>query len=134
MTAVTIMPGNFSLPEKGDMIEYMKSRIDRERLTVQIMIAMYCRDHHADAGDPHAVPCNECLEQYTYAMKRIDACHWLSEGARKPVCRKCPTHCYRPGNRDRMKVIMRYAGPRMMLRHPVLAIHHFIDGWRFTRK
>jgi hypothetical protein len=32
--------------------------------------------------------------------------------------------------RARVKAVMRYAGPRMLLRHPVLGIAHVIDGRR----
>ena len=41
--------------------------------------------------------------------------------------------CYKPAQREQVKVIMRYAGPRMLLRHPVLAIMHKIDGLRMAR-
>ena len=30
--------------------------------------------------------------------------------------------------RDAIRVVMRYAGPRMLVRHPVLALGHAIDG------
>ena len=29
-----------------------------------------------------------------------------------------------------MKQVMRYAGPRMLWRHPILAIRHLLDGQR----
>jgi hypothetical protein len=32
--------------------------------------------------------------------------------------------------RERIREVMRYAGPRMPLRHPILSIFHFIDGKR----
>ena len=32
--------------------------------------------------------------------------------------------------RERVKEVMRYAGPRMIVRHPVLAVFHLIDGRR----
>ena len=45
-------------------------------------------------------------------------------GPDKPVCSKCPVHCYRPELRERIRGVMRYAGPRMLYRHPVLALRH----------
>ena len=30
--------------------------------------------------------------------------------------------------REAIRVVMRYAGPRMLVRHPVLALGHTIDG------
>jgi hypothetical protein len=32
--------------------------------------------------------------------------------------------------REKIKGVMRYAGPRMMYRHPVLAVLHVFDGLR----
>ena len=32
--------------------------------------------------------------------------------------------------RERVRVTMRYAGPRMMLHHPILAVAHLLDGRR----
>ena len=32
--------------------------------------------------------------------------------------------------REKVKIIMRYSGPRMLLHNPGLAIHHAIDGFK----
>jgi hypothetical protein len=32
--------------------------------------------------------------------------------------------------RDKIRLVMQYAGPRMIHRHPLLAFYHFIDGMR----
>jgi hypothetical protein len=32
--------------------------------------------------------------------------------------------------RERVRAVMRYAGPRMLLRHPILAVLHLLDGMR----
>jgi hypothetical protein len=103
------------------------------------MIAMYCRDHHgaatadrgeggaADAGRTSATDglCPDCAELLAYARLRLDKCRY---GADKPTCAKCPTHCYKPAMRERVREVMRYSGPRMLKRHPVLAVAHLVDG------
>jgi hypothetical protein len=33
-----------------------------------------------------------------------------------------------------VKKVMRYAGPRMLLHHPVLAMHHVFDGRKKPQK
>lgn len=86
------------------------------------MVALYCAHHHGSAG-----LCAECSELASYADRRLDLCFY---GAEKPSCTTCPIHCYRPEPRERMREIMRFAGPRMLLRHPVLAIMHFLDDRR----
>jgi hypothetical protein len=32
--------------------------------------------------------------------------------------------------RERIRNVMRYSGPRMVYRHPVLALFHMVDGRR----
>ena len=97
-----------------------RQRLARERKTFDAMIALFCRAQHAC---PDAL-CADCAGLLAYAHLRLDKCPY---GELKPTCVKCPIHCYKPALRERMKVVMRYAGPRMLLHHPVLAIRHMID-------
>ena len=94
-------------------------RLNRERRTVQVMLEMYCRCHHGPGP-----LCRECSELADYAARRLDRCPY---GEAKPACSRCPIHCYRPDPRERMREVMRFAGPRMLWRHPYLAIRHLID-------
>jgi hypothetical protein len=98
-------------------------RLRREMTTVRAMIALYCRAHH---GTGRAL-CRNCDELWGYAQRRVDRCPY---GPAKPTCVDCPIHCYVPAMRERIRVIMRWAGPRMVWRHPVLALFHLIDGRR----
>ena len=98
-------------------------RLRREERTVEAMIHLYCRGRHGSKGEL----CDECSELLAYARLRLDKCPF---GANKPTCQQCPVHCYQPGKREKIRQVMRYAGPRMMLRHPVLAVLHLIDTLR----
>ena len=93
-------------------------RIDREKRTVGIMVHIYCRAHHG--SDPGTL-CTECTTLLDYASERLDSCQF---GEEKPACNKCPVHCYAPKPREKVREVMRFAGPRMTLRHPILAIVH----------
>lgn len=92
--------------------------LKREADTVLAMIRIYCRAHHALQGD---ALCGSCQELADYAMKRL-ACCPFKEG--KPVCAKCKVHCYKPEYRKRISEVMRYAGPRVLFSHPLLALEH----------
>ncbi|UCH88090.1 MAG: nitrous oxide-stimulated promoter family protein [Thermoplasmata archaeon] len=98
-------------------------RIARERKTIKIMIEMHCKAHH----DVKKGLCSKCSELQDYAMKRLDKCK-LHEN--KPTCAKCTVHCYKPAMRERVRAVMRYSGPRMLSRHPVLALLHLRDSRR----
>ncbi|MFA5183020.1 MAG: nitrous oxide-stimulated promoter family protein [Syntrophales bacterium] len=97
----------------------MNRRIDRETETIRKMIGIYCRDHH-----PNNDLCPDCRQLLEYAEKRTNSCPF---GKDKPVCADCPVHCYKPEMRKRIREVMRYAGPRMICRHPLLAIRHLLD-------
>ena len=86
------------------------------------MIALYCRKHHFADG-----LCTQCKELLEYANERLEKCLF---GEGKTTCAKCPVHCYRPEMRQRIRAVMRYSGPRMIYRHPIMAIRHLMDGRR----
>src|SRR5258708_7950934 len=81
------------------------------------MIRVFCRGRHKK-GDSL---CAECQELLDYAFLRLEKCPF---GERKTTCAKCPIHCYQPQRREQVKNVMRYAGPRMLLRHPIFTIRH----------
>ncbi len=94
--------------------------LDRERSTLQVMIHLYCHDNH----HPPAELCDDCRDLLEYALKRLDRCKFQEN---KPVCGRCTVHCYKPDMREKVRLVMRYAGPRMLGRHPLLALRHLWD-------
>lgn len=106
-------------------MELSTRRLRREWQTMQKMVGIYCAAHHG--SEAH---CRECREFLDYARVRLEKCPY---GPGKPTCANCPVHCYKPAHRERARTIMRYAGPRMLLRHPVLTIAHLLDGRRKAR-
>ena len=88
--------------------------------TIKAMVKIYCHAFHKKEG-VIAQECSECQEFLNYANEKLDRCPY---GQKKPTCNKCPIHCYKPEQREQARVIMRYAGPRMLLKHPILAIRH----------
>jgi len=100
-------------------------RMDREARTIRCMIDIYCRDKHASAS--HGL-CAACSELRDYALARLDRCPFQED---KPACADCTVHCYKPDRRQQVREVMRYAGPRMFWRHPILALAHwFVDRRR----
>jgi len=99
------------------------ARLARERRTIEAMIAIYCREHHRHGSGL----CDECATLRAYADRRLDLCPY---GPDKPTCVNCSAHCYQPRMRENVKDVMRYAGPRMLKRHPILAVRHLLDGRR----
>jgi predicted amidophosphoribosyltransferase len=95
----------------------------REAKTFQAMVRIYCHDLHSSPGGL----CPECQGLIAYAQARLERCPFQED---KPTCAKCSVHCYQPAMRERVRIVMRYAGPRMLVRHPVLSIYHLLAGKR----
>jgi hypothetical protein len=102
-----------------DNMSFAKRRLAREWKTVSAMLRIYCHDHHG------ASRCEECEGLARYVSLRLERCRF---GEDKPTCVKCPVHCYQRDRRDQIKVVMRYAGPRMLWHHPWLSLWHLLDG------
>lgn len=94
----------------------MPSRIEQEKQTVERMVRLYCRKKEGNKQ-----LCPQCEELLGYARTRLSRCPF---GENKSTCRQCSIHCYKPEMKERMREVMRYAGPRMLLYHPVAALCH----------
>jgi hypothetical protein len=104
-----------------------RRRLDREERTLRAMVALYCRAHHGTAG---VAPCGPCADLLAYARARLLACPLLPG---KPACSDCRVHCYAPARREAVRATMRWAGPRMLLAHPALALAHLLARRRSRR-
>lgn len=94
------------------------SNIRRDAATVAAMVRIYCAGRHQAR---RGTLCTSCAHLLDYATARLARCPF---GSDKTTCRDCPIHCYRTSEREEMRAVMRYAGPRMLLRHPFAAVRH----------
>lgn len=99
-------------------------RLQREHHILGAMVGIYCEREHRDRGE---APCEECRSLLAFAEQRLARC---PHGERKPTCANCPIHCYQRDRREQVRAVMRIAGPRMLWRHPLLALRHWLDGFR----
>ena len=111
---------NFAL----NSITMARRRIEEEKAVVEQMIRLYCQK-----SEGHAELCTSCRELLDYAHSRLDRCRY---GEDKPTCKKCPTHCYRPEMKERIRTVMRWAGPRMIIYQPLASIRHLLREIQFT--
>ena len=94
------------------------AKISSEKTTVELMINLYCRKKH----DQKSL-CIECKALKNYAMKRLDKCPF---GDEKPACKDCKIHCYQAEQREQIRQIMRFSGPRMLIYYPFEYLRHKI--------
>lgn len=94
-------------------------RMKRENKTIEAMVHIYCKGRH----NSKIKLCAECEEFLKYAQNRLSKCQFQEK---KPACVRCTIHCYKLNMREKARLVMRYAGPRMLYHHPILTIFHFI--------
>lgn len=80
------------------------------------MIRIYCRRKEGNAE-----LCDDCRTLLDYAAKRLTHCPF---GENKKSCRRCTIHCYSPSMRERIRIVMRFSGPRMILYAPFEVLRH----------
>ncbi len=108
--------------------------------------AIFCAAHHggrartrlhSDAatlgvyGKQVPVLCDECAEHIRYAERRRAYC----PKDPKPFCAHCDTHCYRADEAEWQRQMMRFAGPRSVLRGYALpGIRHALEARKWRKK
>ena len=99
----------------------VESKREREKKTVALMIRLYCRKKHRTKK----ALCPECQVLHDYAMLRSDKCPFMET---KTFCSNCKVHCYKKDMREKIRTVMRFSGPRMILHHPLMAVRHVIES------
>lgn len=101
------------------------SRIEKEKKVIGTMISIYCKKNHHQK-----VLCEDCADLQAFALKRLSHCKY---GESKTFCSSCPTHCYAPKYKAKIKAVMRFSGPRLIFSHPIMVIHHIIESFNYKR-
>jgi len=53
--------------------------------------------------------------------KRLSFCKF---GDEKTTCQKCPIHCYKKDMKQKVKDVMRFSGPRVLIYSPIEFFRH----------
>ena len=98
-----------------------KGRVEREKRVIKLMIELYCHKKHQHKS--HGL-CDECQELLTYAHKRLSFCKF---GENKSTCSRCPIHCYKKDMKEKVKEVMKFSGPRLIIYNPLELIRHALN-------
>lgn len=127
--------GSYDCPSMQDSHGH---NIDREFRTLARFIQVYCDDHHAaEERGPVAIKtqdlstlkagvpslCSGCGKLLAHAFVKRSRCPMDP----KPMCKKCPRHCYAPAYRQQIRQVMAYSGRKLVLSGRVdYLLHLFI--------
>lgn len=107
-------------------MDSLNRKREDEKEIVDLMIKIYCNKNHHSKN-----LCEECKGLSDYTHIRITRCPYMEE---KTFCSSCKTHCYDKYHKEKIKEVMRYSGPRMLIYHPILAIKHIVEDKKISIK
>ncbi len=109
----------------------------RDVRVLRDFIAIFCREKHQDnkepfrardarlqqvLGDEPLPLCGECSRLFRHGVAKLLLCPYNP----KPMCKKCTTHCYAPGYRERIREVMRFSGIYLVKHGRLdLLLHYF---------
>ncbi len=113
------------MPQLFDRLDHKKNKGIR---VLSDFVAIFCRENHpAEAkevfpvkddrlhqalGTKELVLCRDCGKLLSHGIAKLLLCPYNP----KPMCKKCETHCYAPGYRERVREVMRFSG-RYLIKH-----------------
>ncbi|MFC2014847.1 nitrous oxide-stimulated promoter family protein [Chloroflexota bacterium] len=118
------------------------NRLDRKKSKdIKVLgdfISIFCRENHGEGdrdelpikdarirdilGDKDLVLCPDCKKLMSHGIAKLMQCPYDP----KPMCKKCQTHCYAPGYREKIREVMRFSGLYMVKHGRVdLMMHYF---------
>jgi hypothetical protein len=72
--------------------------------------------------DEHPVLCQDCGRLFQHGVAKLLQCPYDP----KPMCKKCPTHCYAPDYREKMRQVMRFSGPYLIKHGRLDLLLHYL--------
>ncbi len=113
------------MPQLFDRLDHKKNKDIR---VLSDFVAIFCRENHpAEAkevfpikdarlhqalGTKELVLCHDCGKLLSHGIAKLLLCPYDP----KPMCKKCETHCYAPGYRERVREVMKFSG-RYLIKH-----------------
>lgn len=94
-------------------------RKTKEHKLLTLMIGIYCRKKHSSKE-----LCVDCINLLEYAKLRSENCPFKEN---KTFCSNCKIHCYRSCEREKIRAVMKFSGPWMLVYHPIVAIQHIAE-------
>ena len=110
------------------LFERFNSKKIKDARVLADFVGVFCRENHRSepkslfpnedeamrqvAGDRPLLLCPDCRKLLYHGVAKRLQCPYDP----KPMCKKCPEHCYAPGYRSRMREVMRYSGT-YLIRH-----------------
>ncbi len=104
------------------LLDRLTSKKEKDIRVVADFVAIFCRENHRDVEKSLFISkderlhlilngggtelCTDCTKLLNHGIAKLLQCPHDP----KPMCKKCTTHCYAPGYRERMREVMKFSG------------------------
>jgi len=123
----------------GGLPGRLNAKKEKDLRVLRDFVFIHCRENHRERtkaelqlaekrlrailGDSHIELCQECQRLLYHGTAKLLLC--MKDP--KPMCKKCETHCYAPGYRDKIKEVMRFSGMYLVKHGRIdLLVHYFL--------
>ncbi len=120
------------------LYDKIDAKIGKDVRLLADFVGIFCRENHRDEprqpfaagddaslrdalGDRDPVICADCRRLLQHSISRRIQCPYDP----KPICKKCPTHCYAPDYREKMRRVMRFSGLYLVKRGRLDLLFHY---------
>ena len=120
------------------LFDRLTGKKEKDLRVVADFVSIFCRENHPDAeknsfvirderlqqilNGEQIVLCPDCQKLLNHGIAKLLQCPYEP----KPMCKKCRTHCYAPGYRERMREVMKFSGMYLVRHGRVdLMFHYF---------
>ena len=120
----------------GNLFERLSAKKRKDVRVLAGFVGIYCRERHKEAMQaPFEIKdedlqaelaglelCAGCARLLEHGVAKLSLCPYEP----KPTCRKCATHCYAPGYREKMREVMRFSGTYLIKRGRLDILLHYL--------
>ncbi len=120
------------------IFERLDSKKNKDIRVLADFISIFCRENHrTEAKNAFSVKddrlrrtlsnkklllCPDCSKLFNHGIAKLLLCPYDP----KPMCKKCPTHCYAPGYREKVREVMKFSGLYLVKHGRLdLMVHYF---------
>lgn len=118
------------------------ARLDKKKVKdIKVLanfVSIFCRENHRQEAKAlflinderlrrslngqRLILCQNCRRLLSHGIAKLLLCPYDP----KPMCKKCETHCYAPGYREKMREVMRFSGLYLVKHGRLdLMVHYF---------
>lgn len=98
---------------------------NKKKKMIENLVSLFCEAKHRNP-----MLCESCAELLRYVTSRLNECPLDDEVS---SCFMCPNYCYRPDMREKIKEVMRFSAPRILIHHPILMLNHLLHLRKLNR-